>query len=461
MVSPPPETVGDRRAIAEAADMSIRTTPPTTATPTYRADLRQPRSSASCGSAVRSGNASSTMTSLTLADPGERGDRFGAARRVRHVRAVARAGARRLDADVRRGHRPAAPDPDRCSPVLSTVAVGAQAAFELSPVARLVLTLAGRLRPVDRRRRALGTAQRGRAAGPVRARPLGDEPVRRRHADRRLRRRRTVAPGNESPSERALAGDRSRRARDPGPPLRPARPRAPRGCPDRPRRDLARQPPLCCSDPHRPLLLALTIPNGLIVGCEALFVPYAGASAGWLLAAGAAGMMTGDLVVGRFLTRINAAIARTMRSGSSWPYRSSASLFDLPLAILCVSIALGSSGYAASLAQQEVLVDLTPAELRGQVLGLESALRMTTFGVVRDPGRHRSPTSPPQRRGSPSSPRFPAGLDSSSPAHCPCHEHEPAPDKVGRMAVVRLTGSLQTIWAARDPPGRRPGDRSR
>ena len=44
------------------------------------------------------------------------------------------------------------------------------------------------------------------------------------------------------------------------------------------------------------------LPNGLVVGCEALFVPYAGERAGWLLAAGAIGMMTGDLVVGRFLT---------------------------------------------------------------------------------------------------------------------------------------------------------------
>lgn len=56
--------------------------------------------------------------------------------------------------------------------------------------------------------------------------------------------------------------------------------------------------------------------------------------------------------------------------------------FDLPIVVLCVLVAVGSSGYAASLAQQEVLVSLTPEELRGQVLGLESALRMTTFGVV-------------------------------------------------------------------------------
>ena len=49
-----------------------------------------------------------------------------------------------------------------------------------------------------------------------------------------------------------------------------------------------------------------------MVGCEALFVPYAGPRAGWLLAAGAAGMMTGDLV-GRFLTRTGRRIAGRWR----------------------------------------------------------------------------------------------------------------------------------------------------
>lgn len=131
----------------------------------------------------------------------------------------------------------------------------------------------------------------------------------------------------------------------------------------------------------RPLLLALALPNGLIVGCEALFVPYAGSRAGWLLAAGAAGMMTGDLVVGRFLTPGGRRIAgQVLRFVLAVPFLGF--LFDLPIAILCVLVALGSSGYSASLAQQEVLVELTPGELRGQVLGLESALRMTTFGVV-------------------------------------------------------------------------------
>ncbi|MER7250454.1 hypothetical protein [Kribbella sp. NPDC000426] len=131
----------------------------------------------------------------------------------------------------------------------------------------------------------------------------------------------------------------------------------------------------------RPLLLALTLPNGLVVGCEALFVPYAGPRAGWLLAAGAAGMMSGDLTVGRFLTRKSRRVAaRWLRFMLAVPFLGFA--FQLPIAVLCVLVAVGSFGYSASLAQQEVLVDLTPAELRGQVLGLESALRGTTFGVV-------------------------------------------------------------------------------
>ncbi|MFI7062296.1 MFS transporter [Kribbella sp. NPDC050124] len=131
----------------------------------------------------------------------------------------------------------------------------------------------------------------------------------------------------------------------------------------------------------RPLLLALTLPNGLIVGCEALFVPYAGADAGLLLAAGAAGMMTGDLVVGRFLSRAGRRkAAQWLRILLAVPFLAFA--FELHIAVLAGLVALACSGYAASLSQQEVLVDLTPAELRGQVLGLESALRMTTFGIT-------------------------------------------------------------------------------
>jgi MFS family permease len=130
----------------------------------------------------------------------------------------------------------------------------------------------------------------------------------------------------------------------------------------------------------RTLLLALCLPNGLIVGCEALFVPYADERAGWLLAAGAIGMMTGDLVVGRFLT---ADTRRRTNTGLRLLLAAPFLVFFLdpgiPLAAVLVGCA--TAGYGAGLAQQEWLVALTPPALRGQVLGAESSVRMTFQGV--------------------------------------------------------------------------------
>lgn len=57
----------------------------------------------------------------------------------------------------------------------------------------------------------------------------------------------------------------------------------------------------------RPVFLAGCVPNGLVVGCESLFVPFGGHRAGYLLAVTAAGMLCGDIVVGRVLP----AAART------------------------------------------------------------------------------------------------------------------------------------------------------
>ncbi len=130
----------------------------------------------------------------------------------------------------------------------------------------------------------------------------------------------------------------------------------------------------------RTLLVALCVPNGLVVGCEALFVPYAGERAGWLLVAGAAGMMAGDLVVGRFLTpegrrRSNTALRVLLAA----PFLLFAVGPAVPVAAVLVAVA--TVGYGASLAQQEWLVALTLEEMRGQVLGVESAARMTAQGV--------------------------------------------------------------------------------
>ncbi len=130
----------------------------------------------------------------------------------------------------------------------------------------------------------------------------------------------------------------------------------------------------------RVLLVALCVPNGLVVGCEALFVPYAGERAGWLLVAGAVGMLTGDVVAGRLLTAAGRRRSNTaLRVLLAAPVLLFALEPSVPVAMVLVAVA--TVGYGASLAQQEWLVALTPPEWQGQVLGVESAARMTTQGL--------------------------------------------------------------------------------
>lgn len=130
----------------------------------------------------------------------------------------------------------------------------------------------------------------------------------------------------------------------------------------------------------RPLLLALCLPNGLIVGCEALFVPYAEDAAAVLFVAGALGMLTGDVLVGRVLSsehrrRWNTPL-RVLLAAAFVPF-----VLPLPLPVAAVLAALGSAGYGASLTQQEQLVALAPEDVRGQALGVEGSARMTAQGV--------------------------------------------------------------------------------
>ena len=91
-------------------------------------------------------------------------------------------------------------------------------------------------------------------------------------------------------------------------------------------------------------------------------------------------MMTGDLVVGRFLT---ADVRRRTNSGLRLLLAAPFLVFvfdpGIPLAALLVACA--TVGYGAGLAQQEWLVALTPPALRGQVLGAESSVRMTFQGL--------------------------------------------------------------------------------
>ncbi|MFC7549381.1 MFS transporter [Plantactinospora sp. GCM10030261] len=121
---------------------------------------------------------------------------------------------------------------------------------------------------------------------------------------------------------------------------------------------------------RRSLYLNLWLPNGLVVGCEALFVPYAGERAGFLFAAAAAGMLAGDVVVGRFLSAAaRERWIRPLRLLLALPYLAFALHPALPLAALLALVA--SAGYAAALPLQDRLITHSPAEARGQALGLQ------------------------------------------------------------------------------------------
>jgi predicted MFS family arabinose efflux permease len=122
----------------------------------------------------------------------------------------------------------------------------------------------------------------------------------------------------------------------------------------------------------RGLILALCLPNGLVAGCEALFVPYAGNSAAALFVAGALGMLSGDVVMGRVLGPAH------RRRTTAWlrillavPFLTFVRHPIVPIAGLLAGVAC--VGYAASLGQQEMLVE-PPPHLSGQVLGAESAI---------------------------------------------------------------------------------------
>lgn len=117
-----------------------------------------------------------------------------------------------------------------------------------------------------------------------------------------------------------------------------------------------------------PVYLTMWIPSGLIVGCEALFVPYS-THAGFLFAVTAAGMLLGDITVGRFLSpAVRDRAIGPLRLLLSVPYLL---LFlDPPLGVVLAVGFCSAIGYTASLPLQDRLLHLTGEERRGQVFGL-------------------------------------------------------------------------------------------
>ncbi|WP_045556157.1 MFS transporter [Streptomyces sp. FxanaA7] len=137
---------------------------------------------------------------------------------------------------------------------------------------------------------------------------------------------------------------------------------------------------LWSSAPRRRLLLGLWIPNGLVVGCESLFVAYAPDRAGLLFACAALGMLVGDVTVGRLLPpRTRDRMATPLLLLLATPYL----LFALhpPTLVAATCATLASVGFGASLVQQRHLLTLTPPELTGHALGLHSAGMLTWQGL--------------------------------------------------------------------------------
>ncbi|MFD8004933.1 MFS transporter [Streptomyces mirabilis] len=137
---------------------------------------------------------------------------------------------------------------------------------------------------------------------------------------------------------------------------------------------------LWSSRPRRTTYLLLWIPNGLIVGCESLYVSYAPDRAGLLFAFAAFGMFVGDVTTGRF---IPPAVRRRLGIPFLLLLATPYLLFALRpgVAVAAGAVALASVGFGASLIQQERLMALTPDELSGHALGLHSSGMLTMQGV--------------------------------------------------------------------------------
>ena len=138
---------------------------------------------------------------------------------------------------------------------------------------------------------------------------------------------------------------------------------------------------LWSAPPRRHVYLALWIPNGLVVGCESLYVSYEPRAAGTLFACAALGMLAGDVTIGRLLpARLRPRLGIPLLVLLPAPYL--VLFLHPPLPLTAVLVALASVGFGASLVQQERLVALTPDDLSGHALGLHSAGMLTMQGVA-------------------------------------------------------------------------------
>ncbi|GAA2213928.1 MFS transporter [Nonomuraea monospora] len=137
---------------------------------------------------------------------------------------------------------------------------------------------------------------------------------------------------------------------------------------------------LWSSRSRRLTYLGLWVPNGLVVGCESLYVSYAPGSAGTLFACAALGMFAGDVVVGRLVPpAVRPRLAVPLRLLLATPYL----IFVLEpgTVVSAVTVAVASVGFGAGLVLQERLMARTPDELAGQALGLHGVGMTSVQGL--------------------------------------------------------------------------------
>jgi MFS family permease len=131
------------------------------------------------------------------------------------------------------------------------------------------------------------------------------------------------------------------------------------------------------------IYIAMWVPNGLIVGCEALFVPYSPAAASVLFITAALGMLAGDAIAGRFVPpRLRFRLSGPLRWLLAAPYLLF--FFDLSLPVAAAVAGVASVGYGATLLLQDRLLATTPEALHGQALGLfgSGLLAMQAVGAT-------------------------------------------------------------------------------
>jgi predicted MFS family arabinose efflux permease len=137
----------------------------------------------------------------------------------------------------------------------------------------------------------------------------------------------------------------------------------------------------------RGLLLAQWLPAWFVTGAESLIVPYAGSlgrpagAASPLLAAVPAGMLLGDVIIGRYCRpRTRRRLSFPLAAAMGVPLLAFACRPPLPLAAAAL-LACGI-GFGYGLGLQQAFLDSLPARLRGQAFGLSSTGMMAGQGLI-------------------------------------------------------------------------------